>query len=211
MNKEKNVVEFYVLCNRLKNVIRSGWKEWKVNKERVESVAEHIYGVQMLALAMYSEYKYNIDIRKVIYMLAIHELGEIVIGDITPFEISSNDKKLIEHQAIHNLLKNLLSGKEIEDLFLEFDSRITDEAKFAYQCDRLECDLQCKLYDEDKCVDLSNQEDNPIYHDSNVYKLLSEGNSWSSMWLKYWQNKNIYDENFMSVSNYAIDNNISKE
>lgn len=211
MNKEKNVVEFYVLCNRLKNVIRSGWKEWKVNKERVESVAEHIYGVQMLALAMYSEYKYNIDIRKVIYMLAIHELGEIVIGDITPFEISSNDKKLIEHQAIHNLLKNLLSGKEIEDLFLEFDSRITDEAKFAYQCDRLECDLQCKLYDEDKCVDLSNQEDNPIYHDSKVYKLLSEGNSWSSMWLKYWQNKNIYDENFMSVSNYAIDNNISEE
>ena len=51
MNREENVVNFYILCNRLKNIIRTGWINWNVNKERLESVAEHIYSTQMLALA----------------------------------------------------------------------------------------------------------------------------------------------------------------
>ena len=59
MSKEQNIVNYYVLCNRLKDVIRSGWGYFKVNRKRVESVAEHIYGVQMLAIAMKSEYEYD--------------------------------------------------------------------------------------------------------------------------------------------------------
>ena len=54
MSKEENVIKYYVLCNQLKNVIRTGWKKWHVKKERLESVAEHIFGVQMLAIAMKS-------------------------------------------------------------------------------------------------------------------------------------------------------------
>ena len=73
MSKEENVLRYYVLCNRLKDVVRTGWKDWNVKRERIESVAEHIYGTQMLALAMKSEYKYDIDIEKVILMLAVHE------------------------------------------------------------------------------------------------------------------------------------------
>ena len=75
MEKAQNVIRYYVICNQLKNLIRTGWKNWHVNRERIESVAEHVYGVQMLALAMYSEYEYPIDIMKVLFMLAIHEVG----------------------------------------------------------------------------------------------------------------------------------------
>ena len=53
-----------VLCNKLKNVIRKGWKDWHVKKERLESVAEHIFGVQMLAIAMKSEYEYDVDLNE---------------------------------------------------------------------------------------------------------------------------------------------------
>lgn len=42
MCKEQNVLNYYVVCNKLKNVIRTGWKDWKVKRERIESVAEHI-------------------------------------------------------------------------------------------------------------------------------------------------------------------------
>ena len=45
MTKEERVIKYYVLCNKLKNVIRTGWLNWKVNQDRIESVAEHIYGV----------------------------------------------------------------------------------------------------------------------------------------------------------------------
>ena len=99
MSKEQNVINYYVLCNKLKNVIRTGWKDWNVQRDRIESVAEHIYGVQMLAIAMHSEFEYDIDIEKVIFMLAIHEIGETVIGDLTQFQISKQEKnKLFSFQ-----------------------------------------------------------------------------------------------------------------
>ncbi len=210
MSKEENVIKYYVLCNQLKNVIRTGWKEWHVKKERLESVAEHIFGVQMLAIAMKSEYQYNIDIMKVILMLAIHELGETIIGDLTQFEISKEEKEKIEHAAVHKILGSLLDGNLIEELFLEFDSHQTKESLFAYQCDKLECDLQSKLYDEEGCVDLNKQDDNKTMEDKRVKALLNEGASWSTMWLKFGQQVYPYDDNFKAVSSYAINHDIGK-
>lgn len=213
MSKEENVINYYVLCNKLKNVVRTGWKDWKVKRERVESVAEHIYGVQMLAIAMKSEFheEYaNIDIMKVIYMLAIHELGETIIGDLTQFQISKEEKEKIEHEAVHNILSSLIEGDKIEKLFLEFDKRETPEAMFAYQCDKLECDIQSKLYDQEGCVDLEYQEGNETANDELVKKLLESGQSWSDMWLEFGQRKYSYDQNFMSVSRYVKDNLIEE-
>lgn len=210
MTKEENVINYYVICNKLKNIIRTGWKDWNVKKERLESVAEHIFGTQMLAIAMKSEYQYDVDIMKVIFMLAIHELGETIIGDLTQFQISKEEKIKIEHDAVKEILSNLLEEKQIEELFLEFDSHKTKEAIFAYQCDKLECDLQSKLYDEEGCVDLNHQENNKTMDNKLVKQLLQEGNSWSEMWLKFGQSIYPYDDNFIAVSNYALNNNIKK-
>lgn len=211
MSKEEKVIKYYVMCNKLKNVIRTGWKNWNVERERVESVAEHIFGVQMLAIAMKSEYEYDIDIMKVVFMLAVHELGEIVIGDLTMFEISKEEKAKREKEAVHKILCGLLDGKEIENLFTEFNSHSTKEAMFAYQCDKLECDLQSKLYDEEGCVDLNKQESNDLLENELVKKLLSEEKSWSGMWLRFGQTVYPYDDNFKDVSKYALNNSISKK
>ena len=204
MSKEENVIKYYVMCNKLKNVIRTGCKIWNVERERVESVAEHIFGVQMLAIAMKSEYEYDIDIMKVVFMLAVHELGEIVIGDLTMFEISKEEKAKREKEAVHKILCGLLDGKEIENLFTEFNSHSTKEAMFAYQCDKLECDLQSKLYDEEGCVDLNKQEGNDLLENELVKKLLSEEKSWSGMWLRFGQTVYPYDDNSKDVSKYAL-------
>ena len=201
MSKEEHVINYYVLCNKLKDVVRTGWLDWKVNRERVESIAEHIYGVQMLAIAMKFEYNYDIDIAKVIYMLAIHELGETIIGDLTQFQISKEEKEKLEHEAVHNILSSLLDGDKIEELFLEFDKHETPEAKFAYQCDKLECDIQCKLYD---------QEGNNTMNNELVQKLLKGGRTWSEMWIEFGQRRYPYDQNFFRVSEYVKENEIDE-
>lgn len=203
MNKAAEVVKFYVLCNRLKDVVRTGWKVWKVKRERLESVAEHIYGVQMLAIAMWSEYGYEIDIEKVVMMLAVHELEEIGIGDLIPFEISREEKAKLGHMAVEEVLKGLLKRGEIQNLVLEFDVRETMEAKFAFYCDKLEADLQCKIYDEEGDVDLNCQEGNQLMADEGVRVGLMRTGSWSGMWLDYNREKYEYDENFAAVSEYA--------
>lgn len=209
--KEQNVIEYYVLCNKLKNIIRTGWIDWKVKRKRIESVAEHIYGTQMLALAIYSEYKYEIDIKKVILMLALHELEEIKIGDLTPFQITKEEKKKIGKKAVEDIIKNLNIKEDIDKIIDEFDERITKEALFAHHIDKLECDLQCKLYDEENCVDLNNQEGNTTYYDKEVQEYVKNNDSWSKMWLNFDKKRYNYDENFISILDYALENDIKNE
>ena len=184
--KEKSVIEYYLLCNKLKNLLRTGWLQSNIQAERIESVAEHIYSTQMLALAMYSQYHYEIDIYKVILMLAIHETEEIIIGDLTYQQIDEETKKEIGHKAIKEVLANLDIKEDLINLITEFDEKDSKEAKFAYECDKLECDLQCKLYSEQQnTLDLSDR------------------------WLNNDLNRIDYDENFKKVLTYSLNNEIS--
>ena len=146
--QEEKIIEFYILCNRLKNLIRTGWLDVKIQQDRLESVAEHIYSTQMLAIAMYSQYHYDIDIKKVVFMLAIHEIEEIIIGDLTYKQIDEKSKLEIGHKAVLEVLKNLEIKDYLTSLIFEFDQKESKESLFAYYCDQLECDLQCKVYCE---------------------------------------------------------------
>ena len=208
MKREQTVLNFYLLCNKLKDVVRTGWKDWGVSRLRVESIAEHIYGVQMLAIGMWSEFKYKIDIMKVITMLAVHEIGEIITGDITYFQKSREEKIALQEKAVVEILKNLSNAEEIKNLIFEFNEKKTPEAQFAYFCDKLECDIQAKLYDEENCVDLTHQEKNNSAKNSTIKSMLDSGMSWSEMWLNFGQQIYDYDKNFLAVSNYAKSNNI---
>ena len=211
MSRARNVIEFYVLTNKLKNVIRTGWLNWHVSNTRVESVAEHVYGTLMLALAIYSEYEVDVDIKKVLYMLSIHELEETIIGDLTYLDISSEDKVKIGHKAVEKILSGLIKGEELKKIIFEFDERKTEEAKFAYYCDKLECDLQCKLYDERKCVDVFNQ-DNINEHELDIIKKIQNGeDSWSSCWMNNDKKRIKFNDIFLEVLDYAIDNRIDSK
>lgn len=209
MSKPAEIIRFYVLCNKLKDVVRTGWKIWHVQRDRLESIAEHIYGVQMLAVAMQSEYQYAIDLEKVILMLALHELEEIKIGDYNPFEISKDEKAKLGHQAVAEVLGELVDKPKLQRLVLEFDARETTEAKFAHWCDKLEADIQCKLYDEAGAADLANQPGNNLLKNSEVKAYLQKEGAWSSAWLELNKQKYHYDENFTQVSDYVKTHQIS--
>lgn len=213
--KEKKIIDFYMICHRLKNTMRTGWLKWHVDTNRIESVAEHIYGTQMLAIAIKSEYEEykDLDIVKVIYMLAIHELGETIIGDIAMGDIDVSDKAKLEHQAVHDLLKPLLDSAYIEKIWLEFDNQESNEAVFAHFCDKLECDIQAKIYDETAKVDLTKQDDNNAFNLEMVQEYLAkyQGNkyNWSGAWIKLDQKLLKYPKEFMDISDYVFENEIT--
>ena len=106
-DKIKNIVSFYALCNKLKDTIRKGPLTWGAKRDRLESVAEHIYGVQMLAISIYHEFNYKLDLKKVIYMIAVHELEEIELGDLAFYEIDEAEKRQQGKKATDNILKDL--------------------------------------------------------------------------------------------------------
>ena len=147
--KEKNILKFYLLATTLKEKIRSGLILWKVNKERLESVAEHIYGTCILAISIDSEYELDINLDKVLKMLVLHELEEVIIGDLTPFDNVTREEKLKSgKEAVSKILKDLVKKEEYELLLDEFNAHITNESIFSYMCYKLECDIWIKLNED---------------------------------------------------------------
>ncbi len=208
-NKVENVLRYYVFCNRLKSLMRKGWQDWKVDAERLESVAEHVYSVQMLAIAMKSEFEYDIDFDKVLKMLAVHETEEIIIGDLTLFDIDRDEKSRIGHLAVEKIFSSLIEKDEYKKLIFEFDERKTKEAKFAYYCDKLEADLQARIYDLEGKMETSQIKNNDRYlKNADVQRLIDSGLSWGQMWIKFGQERYDYDENFLNVSKFAFEKNI---
>lgn len=206
--KIKNMVNFYTLCVRLKDTIRKGPTIWNAKRERIESVAEHIYGTQMLALAIYYQFGYKLDIMKVIYMLAIHELEEIQIGDLAFFETTEEDKLVNGKIATDYILHNFLGKEDISNLLDEYNNRKTEEAIFAHHCDKLECDIQMKLYDQESCFDLNNQANNPIINNPEVKKVLDSEKNISNAWIEFDRNKFLDDKNFIEIIDYLKENEI---
>ena len=208
----RSTMRFYLLATQLKYKIRSGWDKthWNVSKERIESIAEHVYGTCILALSINSEFETNLDINKVIKMLVLHELGEVVIGDITPFDnITPEQKKEMEHAAIKEVLGDLLKKEEYFALLLEFDERKTQESIFAYHCDKLEADIQAKIYQDMGCQNpLDEQENNVVFKSEKVQQMVQDGAKTAfDIW--YGWDKSLYadDERFSALLNFIKEAN----
>lgn len=186
-NKYKNIVRYYVLNSRLKDKNRSGWdrEHWNVKSDRIERIAEHIVSTILLAIAMESEMDYNeeldfdrnIDLDEIIKMLSIHEIGETLIGDITPFDGKTPEEKAeIELKAVKDLLSGFQNEKDLINTFLDFESKFSNEARFSFYCDKIEADLQSKYYqDTNQHRTLDDQETNKVMNLDITKKLIAEG------------------------------------
>lgn len=172
-------MRFYLLATKLKYRIRSGWDSthWNVNYERLESIAEHVYGTCILALCLDSEFELGVDLNKVLKMLIIHEIGEVLIGDITPFDaITPEQKEEIEHKAIIDVVGDLKKKEELISLVFEFDEQKTPEAQFAYYCDKMEADIQSKIYQDMGCHrTLDDQENNVVFKNDKIKRMIEDG------------------------------------
>lgn len=206
--KLRNSMRFYLLATQLKYKIRSGWDKthWNVSKERIESIAEHVYGTCILALSIDSEFKTNLDINKVIKMLVLHELGEVIIGDITPFDnITPEEKMKKEHEAMREVIGDLVNQEEFLSLLFEFDEKKTKEAIFAHHCDKLEADIQAKVYQDMGCQHpLDEQEDNVVFKSNIVQQMVKDGAQTAfDIWYEW--DKSLYydDEDFARLLDYV--------
>lgn len=209
--KIKNLLEFYMLATELKDKIRSGWKIWNIERERVESVAEHIYGTCILAISIDSEYKLDINLNKVVMMLLLHEIEEVKIGDLTPFDkITKEEKRKQGKKAVEEVLNTLNKKIEYIELIEEFEEMETKEAKFAKMCDKLEADIQCKIYCEENSININNKRNENLLKDERIKKLLNQGEKTvADLFIE--NDRHIYEDRiFQDIVNFVKKNDILK-
>ena len=208
-NKIQNLLQFYLLATELKDKIRSGWRVWNIDRERVESVAEHIYGTCILAIAIDSEFELNINLYRVIMMLVLHEIEEVKIGDLNPFDnVTKEEKRKMGQKAVEEVLNTLNKKLQYIELIDEFEKMKTKESIFAKMCDKLEADIQCKIYCEENSIDINKKENAYLLKDSRVQKLLENGEKTvADLYIE--NDKPIYTEKvFEEIANYIKRNNL---
>ena len=128
----------------LKNVMRAGWVRAGIDSP--ESVAAHSWGMATLALKLCPK---ELDLSRVLSMCLVHDLAEVIVGDLTPHDdIRGDEKHRLEREAMLTL------AHEWIDLFDEYESASTPEAKFVKTMDKLDMGLQAIRYTEQD-IDLS--------------------------------------------------------
>ncbi len=147
MKNIKDAIKFYYLASSLKETVRSGVLQWKVKGEIKETIAAHVFGSLMLAIALRDVLDIDLNFEKAFLMLAIHETEEIIIGDFTPFDAVTQKQKLdMGRKAVKKVFDFLENKHDYVELLDEFNELKTTEARFAKACDKLECVLEFKKY-----------------------------------------------------------------
>lgn len=212
----EEIFKFYYLNFRLKDKVRSGYNEthWNIKSDRIETVSEHTIGTLSFAIVSNSEFEYNFNIDKELKILVIHETGEPLIGDITPFDgITPEKKKEMEHQAIRDALGNLKEKDSLLALSYELDNKETPEAKCCYYIDKIDADLKSKIY-QDKGMhhSLDDQKNNIVFKNPKTQQMVKDGAKDAfDIWYEW--DKHIYAGDnqfpeFMNILNIARANNL---
>lgn len=165
--KITSLINFLRQAEKLKTELRHSWTS---NASRQESVAEHSWSACLLALALFDELSVKVDQRRTLKMILIHDLAEVLIGDIPAFEVSRRqttkhrDEKMAIRQMVSGLGNRPLAT-EIVELWEEFEEGQTPEAKLAKACDKLDVLLQ-HLHTDIRTWDKGDYQLNPYYDEN---------------------------------------------
>jgi putative hydrolase of HD superfamily len=142
----EGTLRFLLRAEALKDRPRRGWL--RAGVARPESVADHAWGVAMLAALAAPE---GIDRARAVELALLHDVCEAVTGDLVPGEYAGREEKLrLERDALLEMLEGAPEDVRARVLgaFDEMARDATPEARFVHELDKFEMALQAKRYQE---------------------------------------------------------------
>ena len=142
------ILDFLKDSANLKSISRQGWID-KLSIKNPESVADHSYSMAIMAMII-SDLE-NYDSEKILKMTLLHDLAESKIGDITPEQMTSENKMKIENDAFNEIIDQLPETVKSQylEIWKEYQNNNSKESLFVHQIDKLEMALQAKIYQKD--------------------------------------------------------------
>ncbi|KAK6429286.1 hypothetical protein LTR95_014565 [Oleoguttula sp. CCFEE 5521] len=146
---------FLHLLQRLKTTPREGWRRFGINNG--ESIADHMYRMAILTLLIPPSLRSSLDTNKCTRLAIVHDMAEALVGDITPVDgVSKAEKRRREGETMTLLCEDFLgkyeggqAGREIKELWWEYEDDLTEEAHFVHDVDKVELLLQMVEYERD--------------------------------------------------------------
>lgn len=134
----KKQMDFILEVDKIKDIQRQTILS---NGVRRENDAEHSWHLALMALLLGEYANEEVDIRKVMTMVLIHDIVEIDAGDTYAYDSEGNKTKEIREKAAANRIFGLLpedQGAYLKGLWEEFEAYETPEAKYAHVMDNFQ-------------------------------------------------------------------------
>jgi putative hydrolases of HD superfamily len=135
------VLDFLRAAEGLKSTARSGWTA----AGEPESVAAHTWRLCLMAMLLHGEFS-EVDFARLIKICIVHDLGEVIGGDIPAPEQArrGGSKREQERADLEHLLTPLPTRLRLEilELWDEYEDAASPEARLAKGLDKLETILQ---------------------------------------------------------------------
>ena len=86
----------------------------------------------------------SLDREKLLAMALLHDLAEVVVGDITPFDgVSREEKHAREHAALSEMLE---ARPDLLAIASEAEAGVSEEARFLHALDKLDMHVMAEHY-----------------------------------------------------------------
>jgi len=156
MEKE---AKLFFLFDMLGDIKRSGPIQWKIDRFRTSDIKNHILDLIVITKLLKPHLPAYIDTEKMIDYAIVHDLTEVITGDITTFEgITKEEKKRVEKIAREYLISEYQSMLNINTLLEDFENSKDIEAKILHMIDKVHSSIEFLKYDNEKKVDMDNPE-----------------------------------------------------
>ncbi len=141
--------ELWKLVSRLKVEPRRGWLKVP-GISRIESVADHSFGVAILSL--FEAERRGYDVERAVKLALIHDLEEAITGDLTPVDKRKLTAKgvLRRREAAWSRIVKMLPAsrsREYRTMWRDLKTGRTKEARLVKDLDKLEMALQARHYE----------------------------------------------------------------
>lgn len=149
-NHEQYATDIVGLHNRLlalKLLPRTGWLQR--GQQQVESIAEHTFGVAVLALLVSNQMP-ELDRGRLLSIALLHDMAEALMGDLPVGArrfFGTAVKYEAERRAMVELLGTLPQAEEYLALWSDYINRESREARLIKELDRLEMLAQALAYE----------------------------------------------------------------
>lgn len=138
MERLEQQIRFLLEVDKVKTITR---QTYIADGSRPENDAEHSWHLAMMAFLLSEYANENVDVLHVMKMVLIHDLVEIDAGDTYAYDEAGNATKRSREVKAAERIFGLLPEeqcREMRDLWEEFETGETPEAKFALALDKVQ-------------------------------------------------------------------------
>lgn len=203
-NKE---VRLFMIFDILGDTIRTGMLLWKIDRERLEDVKNHVFDLLTITRILKEKFPDCLDYDKMYDYILCHDLPEAITGDITKFEgVSDDERRKVTNVAMQYLIDNFGDVLDFKNILANYEMRRDLESKVVHMIDKVHSATTFIKYEAEKHIDFNNDIIEKLRYHPFVDQRIREGKDVADIFYEFHlRSVNITDEECIKYDVSRID------